>query len=140
MQLVWPAAAYLDGYVAALRRGWSPDNIRPEAGQEELARIEADPARFLDEQVDREAKGPPIVTSDGTTLRRIPGYRRWIWDGEFCGVIGFRWQPGTAELPPYVLGHIGLRWSRGSEGAVMRRERSSCSFPTREPRDSSMSS
>jgi predicted acetyltransferase len=30
-----------------------------------------------------------------------------MWDGEFCGSIGFRWQPGTSELPVHVLGHIG---------------------------------
>jgi predicted acetyltransferase len=35
------------------------------------------------------------------------GYRRWLWDGEFCGSIGFRWQRGTEALPPYCLGHIG---------------------------------
>jgi predicted acetyltransferase len=38
---------------------------------------------------------------------RLPGYRRWMWDGEFCGSIGFRWQPGTSALPPHCLGHIG---------------------------------
>ena len=39
-----------------------------------------------------------------------------MWDGEFCGSIGFRWQPGTSTLPPYVLGHIGyavVPWKRG---------------------------
>ncbi len=38
-----------------------------------------------------------------------------MWDGEFCGTIGFRWQPGTSELPPYCLGHIGysvVPWKR----------------------------
>jgi predicted acetyltransferase len=38
-----------------------------------------------------------------------------MWDGEFCGAIGFRWQPGTSELPSYVLGHIGysvVPWKR----------------------------
>ena len=30
-----------------------------------------------------------------------------MWDGEFCGSIGLRWQPGTTELPSHVLGHIG---------------------------------
>ena len=30
-----------------------------------------------------------------------------MWDGEFCGQIGLRWQPGTSTLPPYVLGHCG---------------------------------
>ena len=40
-------------------------------------------------------------------MPRLPGYTRWMWDGEFCGSIGFRWQPGTEALPPYCLGHIG---------------------------------
>jgi predicted acetyltransferase len=40
-------------------------------------------------------------------VARLPGFRRWMWDGEFCGLIGLRWQPGTVELPPHVLGHIG---------------------------------
>jgi predicted acetyltransferase len=38
-----------------------------------------------------------------------------MWDGDFCGVIDFRWQPGTTELPPYCLGHIGysvVPWKR----------------------------
>ena len=39
--------------------------------------------------------------------RRLPGFSRWMWDGEFCGSIGFRWQPGTEVLPPHCLGHIG---------------------------------
>jgi len=51
----------------------------------------------------------------GTTVPRLPGYRRWIWDGELCGSIGFRWQPGTAALPAHCLGHIGyavVPWKR----------------------------
>ena len=38
-----------------------------------------------------------------------------MWDGEFCGQIGFRWQPGTSALPAYCLGHIGygvVAWKR----------------------------
>jgi len=30
-----------------------------------------------------------------------------MWDGEFCGQIAFRWQPGTEALPPHCLGHVG---------------------------------
>jgi len=56
---------------------------------------------------DREAKGPPVTLPDGSTVRRLPGFRRWLWDGEFCGSIGFRWQEGTTALPPHCLGHIG---------------------------------
>jgi predicted acetyltransferase len=56
-----------------------------------------------------------VTLPDGSTAPRIPGFRLWIWDGELCGVIGLRWLPGTSELPPYVLGHIGyvvVPWKR----------------------------
>ena len=115
MKLVWPAAEYLSGYVNALEQGWSPDNRRAEAAQEHLERIAADPARFLAEQSDREAKGPKVTLPDGRQVPRLPGYCQWMWDGEFCGAISFRWQPGTTELPPYCLGHIGysvVPWKR----------------------------
>ena len=107
MELVWPSLQYLPGYTQALQRGWSPDNMRPQTSQEELALIAQDPAAFIAGKVDREADRRPVVLPDGTTVPRLPGYARWMWDGEFCGSIGFRWQPGTAELPAYCLGHIG---------------------------------
>lgn len=113
--LVWPSLEQLPGYVAALERGWSPDTLRAEAAQEELEHIAADPAAFVAAQVDREGAGPPVTLPDGTKAARLPGYRRWIWDGEFSGVIGFRWRPGTEALPAYVLGHIGFSvvpWKR----------------------------
>jgi predicted acetyltransferase len=115
MDLVWPAAAYLPGYADALRAGWSPDNLRPQAALDDLARIAQDADRFLSEQMDREAKGPPIVAPDGSAVPRLPGYSLWMWDGEFCGSIGFRWQPGTTALPPHCLGHVGysvVPWKR----------------------------
>lgn len=108
MQLVWPAPDHLASYVDALERGWSPDNMRVETGQEELARIREDPTLFLAQQVDREAKGPPVTLPDGSTVPRLPGFRRWMWDGAYCGVIGLRWQAGTTDLPPHCLGHIGF--------------------------------
>ena len=112
MKLVTPSQSHLPSYVAALERGWSADNIRgAAAAREELARIEADADAFLASMEDREAKGPPVTLPDGSTVPRLPGFRRWIWDengvGEFAGSIGLRWQPGTASLPPHCLGHIG---------------------------------
>lgn len=116
MELVWPAAEYLASYADALGRGWSPDNLRPEASLEQLAAIERDPAAFVALQVDREGKGPPVTLPGGSVVPRLPGYHLWMWDGEFAGSIGFRWQPGTTELPPHCLGHIGFAvvpWKRG---------------------------
>jgi predicted acetyltransferase len=108
MTLVWPTQQYLPGYIAALERGWSPDTTRgAAAAAEELERIAADSAAFLASLVDREAKGAPILLPDGSRVARLPGYRRWLWDGEFCGSIGLRWQAGTEALPPHCLGHIG---------------------------------
>ena len=115
MKLVWPAAEYFPGYVYALEQGWSPDNVRPEASRELLERIAEDPSAFLLEQVDREGKGRLVTLPDGSKVPRLPGYSQWMWDGEFCGVIGFRWRPGTNELPSYCLGHIGyavVPWKR----------------------------
>ena len=108
MDLVTPNEEHLASYQAALELGWSADNVRGKvAAGEELARLCSDPRAFLESMVDREANGGPVTLPDGSTVPRLPGYRRWLWDGEFCGSIGFRWQPGTTALPPHCLGHIG---------------------------------
>ena len=89
MRLVWPETQYLTSYAHTLERGWSPDNLRAEAGQESLDEIARDAERFLSGMVDRDAKGPPVTLPDGTTVPR---------------------------LPPYCLGHIGysvVRWKQG---------------------------
>lgn len=117
MQLVRPSTEHLASYVAALERGWSHDSERgAAAAAEELLRIRSDPDAFLASMDDREAKGPPVTLPDGSTVPRLPGFRRWMWEGEFSGSISLRWQPGTAALPPYCLGHIGysvVPWMQG---------------------------
>ncbi len=116
MELVVPALSHLDAYVDALHRGWSPDNIRLEAAaREHLARIAEDAADFLAKADDRDARGGDVTLPDGSQVPRLPGFVRWMWDGEFCGQIGFRWQPGTEALPKHCLGHIGysvVPWKR----------------------------
>ena len=115
---VKPSLNHLAGYTVALERGWSPDNVRgAKAAQEQLGRIGADPAGFVASLDDREAMGKPIQLPDGSMVPRLPGFARWIWDGEFCGSIGLRWQRGTSALPSHVLGHIGFAvvpWERGA--------------------------
>lgn len=117
MHLVRPSLDTLPGYLAALERGWSPDNVKGAAtAREHIERIREDAAAFVDSLEDVEAKGRPVTLPDGSTVPRLPGYARWMWDGEFCGSIGFRWQPGTSALPAHVLGHIGysvVPWKRG---------------------------
>ncbi len=100
LQLVKPALEFLPEYKAALERGWSADNVRGEvAAREELQRIATGPAAFVAALDDPQAEGGPIKLPDGSTVPRLPGFRRWMWDGAFCGSIGLRWQPGTSELP-----------------------------------------
>lgn len=122
-RLVRPAAEHLPEYVSALERGWSPDNLRPARAQERLAHIEEDAADFLGLQDDPEALGGPVTLPDGSRVRRLPGFVRWIWADGFCGSIGLRWRaPGDASLPAHVLGHIGyavVPWRRG-EGHATR--------------------
>ncbi len=123
MHLVTPKAEHLERYVAALRRGWTYDPTRGDAAtRDELERIAHDPAAFLAAMDDREARGGPYRMPDGSEVPRIPSFRRWMWDDDFCGSISLRWQPGTTALPPYCLGHIGyavVPWRR-REGIATR--------------------
>jgi predicted acetyltransferase len=115
--LIRPARRALDGYVAALGCGWSPSNAQGEGVRRaHLAAIGQDADAFLDSLDDPQARGAPVELPDGSTVPRLPGFTRWIWDGEFCGAIHLRWQPGTDSLPPLVLGHVGyavVPWKRG---------------------------
>ena len=66
-------------------------------------------------KTDREARGGPVKLPDGSEVPRLPGYQLWMWEEDFCGVISFRWEPGTSRLPAHVLGHIGygvVPWMR----------------------------
>lgn len=107
MRLLKPSIDHIPAYVAALRRGWSPNNLRPEVAQEQLLRIDRDAASFVESLDDPTAKAGPVTLPDGSKVPRFPSIRRWIWSGEFCGHIGLRWKPGTEELPPTCSGHIG---------------------------------
>ena len=116
MELIRPRREHLAGYLDALRRGWSPDTTREGIDQEAIDRVVSDPDRVLALMDDREAAGGPIALPDGSTVPRLPGLTRWMWDGEFAGSINLRWRPGTTDLPPTCLGHIGyavVPWKRG---------------------------
>ncbi len=114
--LLKPSIDRVPDYLAALRRGWCPDNLRAEATQEQIEALSEDPETFVANLHDPTAKAGPIKLPDGSFVPRLPSMRRWIWDGEFCGHIGFRWNPGTEDLPPTCSGHIGyavVPWRRG---------------------------
>lgn len=116
LKLVKPSAEYLAGYKAALERGWGPDNVRElESAKDHLERIAEDSKLFLDQLDDPGGKAGPVMLPDGSKVPRLPGFNRWMWDTDFCGNISFRWQPGTPELPPTCLGHVGysvVPWKR----------------------------
>ncbi len=116
LRLVRPAAEYLPSYVAALERGSSPDTVSPErTWLAQLRAIAGDAAGFLADLAEM-APGGTITLPDGREVARLPGFRRWMWDEDVCGSIGFRYQPGTVQLPAHVLGHAGyavVPWRRG---------------------------
>jgi predicted acetyltransferase len=103
LELVPPGRVYLAAYIAALECGWSPDTTR-DVHEEQLVSIRRDADGFLADLV---ADAGPFHHADGNVTPRLPNRSFWLWDGEFCGMIGLRYQPGSDELPPYVKGHIG---------------------------------
>lgn len=124
VRLVRPGREHLGAYLAALDRGWSPDNLRgAAAADEQRAQIAADPDAFLALMDDVDGAGPPVTLPDGSLKPRIPSLRRWIWDAEdpsgaeaFAGSVGLRWTKDGSPLPPHVLGHIGyavVPWKQG---------------------------
>lgn len=109
--LVEPGHALLPGYAAALEAGWSPNTTR-DVSSEQLQALRADPDVFLRDLVDPNGT---ISIDDGRVVPKLPSHLFWITDGDFCGSINFRFQPGTEELPPYCSGHIGysiVPWKR----------------------------
>ncbi len=110
--LAEPQLPMLASYVAALEQGWSPRST-VDVSAEQLAALRQDPKAFLTELNRQDG---PLTLENGEVVPKLPNRVRWMWDGEFCGTISLRWQPGTNALPPYVHGHIGyavVPWKRG---------------------------
>jgi len=116
MELVRPSLEHVAGYIDARERGFSFDmNPAPAAIAAITAEIKADPAKYIATVEDLNPVGRTVTLPDGTEVPRLPQYTRWMWDGEFAGVITFRWQRGTTDLPPTCHGHIGyavVAWKR----------------------------
>jgi predicted acetyltransferase len=113
LTLLPPCREWLARYRSALVTGWSPNNVE-NVSAVQLAAIDKDPEAFLRSLTQQ---GGHIHLPDGARRPRLPYRVYWITDGDFCGVISLRWQPGSDDLPPYVLGHIGyavVPWKRGN--------------------------
>lgn len=116
MELVRPTLEHVQSYLDARDRGFSFD-FRSDPGSiaAETQRIKDDPEAYLAGVEDLDPAGRTVPLPDGTEVPRLPQYTRWMWDGEFAGVITFRWQRGTPDLPPTCHGHIGyavVAWKR----------------------------
>jgi len=110
LELREPSLTLLPAYAAALERGWSFNSLRD--ASKELEAIHADPSAFIAERL---AQTGTVELPDGSKVPKLPNRLRWMWDGEFAGQIGLRWQPGSDALPGHVLGHIGFAvvpWKR----------------------------
>ncbi|MBP1857118.1 GNAT family N-acetyltransferase [Rhizobium herbae] len=126
LTLVEPDLENLQGFEAALAAGWSPDPRR--AGDRDYIEslhmtLGQNRAAFL---VDLTKPGDTLPRPDGTGGHRLRSLQFWIWDGEFCGNVNLRFQPGTIELPPRVSGHIGysvVPWKQGKGYATMALKR-----------------
>jgi predicted acetyltransferase len=117
MKLVKPSVEYLESYLGCLRRGWNP-RIQEESQvpfETEIAEIKADSSKLFKRTFNIIGGGEPLKMDDDTFVEKLPSIIWWMWDGEYCGGIQFRWQHSTVELPPHCLGHIGyavVPWKR----------------------------
>ena len=72
----------------------------------QIEKMENDPTGYL-ASLDDLTGGDDLTLEDGSIVKRLPSVTRFMWQDGPVGVISFRWQPGTADLPSHVLGHIG---------------------------------
>ena len=105
MELHRPSLAELPAIASAWEKvlAEKPNHFR----QQVLDQIKNDPESYL-KSIDGGLDGSLILLEDGSEVSKLPMITRYMWvDGQPAGAISYRWQPGTTELPPHVLGHIG---------------------------------
>ena len=107
MKILKPSVELLPSYAQALRQGWTGDQGTADRSVKELEVIALFPEALVASKDDPLALGGDVILDDGTEVPRLPGYYRWMWDGEVVGSINFRWAYGTTALPDHCLGHIG---------------------------------
>src|SRR5215472_7352677 len=111
LRLLPPSLDLIPGYAVALEAGWSPDTTR-DVSSEQLTLYRQAPALLIDELTRQDGT---IKTATGEFVQRLPSRTFWLDDGEFCGSINLRFQPGSEALPPQVNGHVGyavVPWKR----------------------------
>ena len=112
MQLLKPGPQHIKSYLSALARGWHdlPTGSTAENVKSKIREIQDHTSEFLDLFDDHAARALPYLLPDKSVAYAIPSIRRWIWDEtrlEYCGTVSLRWQKGSTELPPHLMGHIG---------------------------------
>lgn len=138
MYLVWPSESYLPGYIDALRRGWSADNVRGEvAANEELAMIAKDSGQFLRELVDRDGKArrlycpmgpqrPGCLVIDagygmGSSVEvsvSVGNLAHLIFRLIVLAILASLWCHGSVEMAMQPWRLKNFSWPRGTEGLV----------------------
>ncbi|TRZ84723.1 MAG: GNAT family N-acetyltransferase [Streptomycetaceae bacterium] len=117
MLLTKPEAQYFESYRSALVRLSSiPEETFYKSEIEDLDEVVKDVPAFFARLDDPEGVAGDIKLPNGAFVPRLPSFYRWMWDGEVCGTINFRWKKGSTKLPPHCLGHIGygvFPWKRG---------------------------
>ncbi len=72
----------------------------------QIEKMENEPDLYL-KSLNDFTGGDDLTLEDGSIVKMLPSVTRFMWQDGPVGVISFRWQPGTPELPAHVLGHIG---------------------------------
>lgn len=105
VELVAPSPKYVASYLHVLRAGWGWDDIFFGDGESAVDRARVSTSGLL--QAFREDGTGYIGLTAESLTPKLPSRHRWIWENGFKGSINLRWQPGTHDLPPTCLGHIG---------------------------------
>lgn len=117
MILIKPEEGHFESYREGLVRMSSmPNESFYKAETEDLEEIIKDIPGFIAKLDDPDGLAGDIRLPSGAFVPRLPGFHRWMWDGQVCGTINFRWNKASTELPPHCLGHIGYAvfpWKRG---------------------------
>lgn len=107
--LIRPSLELLYSVERALELGWCPEG--PERRSAILRDMREQPQHVIDRFNGSEPMGPRRDEHPAPTIYRLS---RWIWDGEFSGIIGLCWLSDSG-LPPSPEGHVGyniIPWKR----------------------------